>query len=120
MTVKVDKEMRKRIDTMKKELVTDNSYRDIHKRGFIYESPDHGKTIYRRPSSYCDVSGVKIDGPAAHLLDGPEQTEDDVNERAEKNLDEQLPKRIILAKISQIYILIGEITEEVKKLRDNN
>jgi hypothetical protein len=104
--------MRKRIDAMKKELVTDNSYRDIHKRGFIYESPDNGKTIYRRPSSYCDVSGVKIDGP--------EQTEDDVNERTEKNLDEQLPKRIILAKISQIYILIGEITEEVKKLRDNN
>ena len=112
MTVKVDKEMRKRIDTMKKELVTDNSYRDIHKRGFIYESPDNGKTIYRRPSSYCDVSGVKIDGP--------EQTEDDINERPEKNLDEQLPKRIILAKISQIYILISEITEEVKKLRDNN
>jgi len=112
MTVKVDKEMRKRIDTMKKELVTDNSYRDIHKRGFIYESPDNGKTIYRRPSSYCDVSGVKIDGP--------EQTEDDINEHPEKNLDEELPKRIILAKISQIYILIGEITEEVKKLRDNN
>jgi len=111
MTVKVDKEMRKRIDTMKKELVTDNSYRDIHKRGFIYESPDNGKTIYRRPSSYCDVSGVKIDGP--------EQTEDDINEHPEKNLDEELPKRIILAKISQIYILIGEITEEVKKLRDN-
>ena len=112
MTVRVTQKMRKRIDTMKKELVTDNSYRDIHKRGFIYESPDNGKTIYRRPSSYCDVSGVKIDGP--------EQTEDDINERAEKNLDEELPKRIILAKISQIYILIGEITEEVKKLRDNN
>ena len=112
MTVRVTQKMRKRIDTMKKELVTDNSYRDIHKRGYIYESPDHGKTIYRRPSSYCDVSGVKIDGP--------EQTEDDINERAEKNLDEELPKRIILAKISQIYILIGEITEEVKKLRDNN
>ena len=112
MTVRVTQKMRKRIDAMKKELVTDNSYRDIHKRGFIYESPDNGKTIYRRPSSYCDVSGVKIDGP--------EQTEDDINERPEKNLDEQLPKRIILAKISQIYILISEITEEVKKLRDNN
>ena len=112
MTVRVTQKMRKRIDTMKKELMTDNSHRDIHKRGFIYESPDNGKTIYRRPSSYCDVSGVKIDGP--------EQTEDDINERAEKNLDEELPKRIILAKISQIYILIGEITEEVKKLRDNN
>jgi len=119
MTVKVDKEMRKRIDTMKKELVTDNSYRDIHKRGYIYESPDHGKTIYRRPSSYCDVSGVKIDDPE-QLEFNFNNIEDDINERAEKNSDEQLPKRIILAKISQIYILIGEITEEVKKLRDNN
>ena len=118
MTVRVTQKMRKRIDTMKKELVTDNSYRDIHKRGFIYESPDHGKTIYRRPSSYCDVSGVKIDEPE-QLEFNFNNIEDDINERAEKNLDEELPKRIILAKISQIYILIGEITEEVKKLRDN-
>ena len=119
MTVKVDKEMRKRIDTMKKELVTDNSHKDIHKRGFIYESPDSGKTIYRRPSSYCDVSGVKIDEPE-QLEFNFNNIEDDINERAKKNLDEELPKRIILAKISQIYILFGEITEEVKKLRDNN
>ena len=118
MTVRVTQKMRKRIDTMKKELVTDNSYRDIHKRGYIYESPDHGKTIYRRPSSYCDVSGVKIDEPE-QLEFNFNNIEDDINERAEKNLDEELPKRIILAKISQIYILIGEITEEVKKLRDN-
>ena len=62
MTVRVDKEMRKRIDAMKKEkeLVTDNSHKDIHKRGFIYESPDAGKTIYRR-EIYDDVSGVKLD-----------------------------------------------------------
>ena len=119
MTVRVTQKMRKRIDTMKKELVTDNSHKDIHKRGFIYESPDSGKTIYRRPSSYCDVSGVKIDEPE-QLEFNFNNIEDDVNERAEKNLDEQLPKRIIWAKISQIYILIGEITEEVKKLRDNN
>ena len=118
MTVRVTQKMRKRIDTMKKELVTDNSHKDIHKRGFIYESADHGKTIYRRPSSYCDVSGVKIDEPE-QLEFNFNNIEDDINERAEKNLDEELPKRIILAKISQIYILIGEITEEVKKLRDN-
>ena len=62
MTVRVDKEMRKRIDAMKKEkeLVTDNSHKDIHKRGFIYESPDNGTTIYRR-KIYDDVSGVKLD-----------------------------------------------------------
>ena len=53
MTVRVTQKMRKRIDVMKKEkeLVTDNSHRDIHKRGFIYESPDGGKTIYRTAQS---------------------------------------------------------------------
>ena len=62
MTVRVTQKMRKRIDAMKKEkeLVTDNSHKDIHKRGFIYESPDAGKTIYRR-EIYDDVSGVKLD-----------------------------------------------------------
>ena len=119
MTVRVTQKMRKRIDAMKRELVTDNSYRDIHKRGFIYESPDNGKTIYRRPSSYCDVSGVKIDEGEQFEFNF-NNIEDDINEWVEKNPDEQISKRIILAKISQIYILIGEITEEVKKLRDNN
>ena len=74
MTVRVTQKMRKRIDAMKKEkeLVTDNSHRDIHKRGFIYESPDNGKTIYRRtvhtPSIqkgsqefYDEVAGIKLD-----------------------------------------------------------
>ena len=46
-----------------KEIVLDESYKDINKRGYIYESPDGGKTIYRRSASYCDVSGVKIDEP---------------------------------------------------------
>ena len=83
MTVRVTQKMRKRIDTMKRELVTDNSHRDIHKRGFIYETPDNGKTIYRRPSSYCDVSGVKIDeGEQLHF----DFKEDEVNERAEKSV----------------------------------
>ena len=107
MTVRVSPKTRKRINAMKKELVTDRSYRDIHKKGFIYESPDGGKTIYRRPSSYCDVSGVKIDeGEQLHF----NFKEDEVNERVEKMED----------KISQVATLIGEITEEVKKLRDNN
>ena len=107
MTVRVTQKMRKRIDAMK--LVTDHflSYRDIHKKSFIYESPDGGKTIYRRPSSYCDVSGVKIDeGEQLHF----NFKEDEVNERVEKMED----------KISQVATLIGEITEEVKKLRDYN
>ena len=117
MTVRVTQKMRKRIDARKrivamkkeKELVTDNSHRDIHKRGFNYESPDGGKTIYRRPSSYCDVSGVKID-ESEQLQFNFNDIEDKINARMEKMED----------KISQVATLIGEITEEVKKLRDNN
>ena len=109
MTVKVTQKMRKRTDAMKKELVTDHSYRDIHKKGFIYESPDDGNTIYRRPTSYCDVSGVKID-ESDQLQFNFNNVEDEVNEWLEKMED----------KISQVATLIGEITEEVKKLRDNN
>jgi hypothetical protein len=118
MTVRVTQKMRKRIDAMKKEkeLVTDDSYKDIHKRGFIYESPDAGKTIYRRPSSYCDVSGVKID-EFDQLQFNFNNVEDEVNEQVEKNPDDQISKRIILAKISQVATLIGEITEEIKDLK---
>ena len=32
----------------------------MKKENYIYESPDNGKTIYRR-EIYDDVSGVKID-----------------------------------------------------------
>ena len=51
MTISVDKEMRERIDANKI---------DMKKENYIYESPDNGKTIYRR-EIYDDVSGVKID-----------------------------------------------------------
>ena len=51
MTISVDKEMRERIDAKKI---------DMKKENYIYESPDNGKTIYRR-EIYDDVSGVKID-----------------------------------------------------------
>ena len=52
-----------------KELVLDDSYKDIHNKGWIYTSPDGGKTIHRRPiesyvdgsPDYDDVSGVKLD-----------------------------------------------------------
>ena len=125
MTVRVTKQDRDRIDHIKegggympariaKELVLDDSYRDINKRGYIYESPDGGKTIYRRPASYCDVSGVKIDEP--------EQLELNFNK-----LEEQLKENDINArmtemenKISQVVTLMDEITEGIKKLRDNN
>lgn len=51
MTVRVTHEMRERIDAKKI---------DMKKENYIYESPDNGKTIYRR-EIYDDVSGVKID-----------------------------------------------------------
>ena len=99
----------------KKELVTDQSYKDINNSGFIYESPDGGRTIYRqRPrvdfssTEYCDVSGVKIDRPQQleFNFNGKEEVEEVVLE--------------MQAKISQIAILLGEVTEGIWKLRDNN
>ena len=139
MTVRVTQKMRKRIDAMKKEkeLVTDDSHKDIHKKGFIYESPDNGKTIYRKPSSYCDVSGVKIDDPEQLKFDFNNTAKKKASARYQAELDflyvalerdkEREKKNeameLVLKmenKISQVATLIGEITEEVKKLRDNN
>jgi len=112
MTVRVTQKMRKRIDTTKRELVTDNSYRDIRKEGFIYESPDAGKTIYRRSTSYCDVSGVKIDeGKQLHF----DFKEDEVNERPEKMKD-------ILDKLNTIEAQVREVRRILIELsyNDNN
>ena len=106
MTARADKEARARVDNIKnitkktkqhidhikksggymssrvandfKELVLDDSYKDIHNKGWIYTSPDGGKTIRREPATrkwanhnkrsyvdgnpdYDDVSGVKLD-----------------------------------------------------------
>jgi len=98
--------MRKRNDTMKRELVTDNSYRDIRKEGFIYESPNGGKTIYRRSRSYCGVSGVKIDeGKQLHF----DFKEDEVNERAEKMED-------IFDKLNTIEAQVREVRRSLLEL----
>ena len=106
MTVRVTQKMRKRIDAMKRELVTDNSHRDIHKRGFIYETPYNGETIYRRPTSYCDVSGVKIDeGEQLHF----DFKEDEVNERVEKMED-------ILDKLNTIETQVREVRKSLVEL----
>ena len=88
MTVKVDKEMRKRIDVLKsykkdtrmnftgKERI---SKIDINDTGWIYTSPDGGKTLYREPVSqpYDDVSDVRLDAKFKLLL---EEVFDDVQE----------------------------------------
>ena len=114
MTVRVTQKMRKRIDAMKKELVTDNSHRDIHKRGFIYESPDNGKTIYRRtvhPPSiqkgsqefYDEVAGIKLDK-------NPDQLEfkfDNKNSQRIKKVDD------ILDKLNDIEAQIREVRTAV-------
>ena len=93
MTVKVDKEMRRRIDILKsyekgarmnftkKERVAKI---DINDTGWIYTSPDHGKTLYREAVSqpYDDVSGVRLDAKSKLSL---EEVFDDVQE-VEKSL----------------------------------
>ena len=57
MTISVDKEMRERIDAKKI---------DMKKENYIYESPDNGKTIYRR-EIFDDVSGVQLELPLKEL-----------------------------------------------------
>ena len=53
MTISVDRQGRERIASLK-------AANDGKK--YIYESPDNGKTIYRREiQNYDDVSGVEID-----------------------------------------------------------
>lgn len=54
MTVSLDRQGRERVDNLKNQ-------KDDGKK-YIYESPDNGKTIYRREiQNYDDVSGVEID-----------------------------------------------------------
>ena len=150
MTVRVTQKMRKRIDVMKyfkktkkeKELVTDGSYKEIRaphdeKQKWIYTTPDTGKTIYREPLSYCDVSGVKIDDSEQLKFDFNNTAKKKASARYQAELDflyvaiekdkerekENEVMELVLKmenKISQVATLIGEITEEVKKLRDNN
>ena len=118
MTVRVTQKMRKRIaaikreTAIKRELVTDHSYKDIHKRGFIYETPDHGKTIYRQPVSYCDVSGVRMDKGEQLQFDFKEN---EVNERAEKMEN-------IFDKLNNIESQVREVRKSLIELsyNDNN
>ena len=66
---------------------------------------------------YCDVSGVKIDRP--------QQLEFDFNdERAIHRLamQDEVKESVLEMeeKISQIVTLLGEVTEGIHKLSDNN
>jgi len=52
MTVSLDRQGRERVNNIK---ATNDG------KKYIYESPDNGKTIYRREiQNYDDVSGVKV------------------------------------------------------------
>ena len=54
MTVSLDRQGRERVDELKSQKADGKKY--------IYESPDNGKTIYRREiQNYDDVSGVNLD-----------------------------------------------------------
>ena len=125
MTVRVTQKMRKRIDARKrivamkkeKELVTDDSYKEIldrrdEKRKWIYTTPDGGKTIYRQPLSYCDVSGVKMDKGEQLQFDFKEN---EVNERAEKMEN-------IFDKLNNIESQVREVRKSLIELsyNDNN
>ena len=127
MIVRVSKKDRKKIDKITKmaagpqawgfvdkEIVLDDSYKDIKKEGYIYESPDRGKTIYRRAASYCDVSGVKIDEP--------EQLEFNFNKLEEQLTENDVNEQIATMqdKLFKMATLIDDLAEGVKKLRDNN
>ena len=125
-----------------KEIVFDDSYKEIldhrdEKRKWIYTTPDGGKTIYRQPLSYCDVSGVKIDDPEQLKFDFNNTAKKKASARCQAELDflyvaiekdkerekENEVMELVLKmenKISQVVTLMVEIEEEVKKLRDNN
>ena len=72
MPIRVYKEMRERID-MKKE-------------NYIYESPDNGKTIYRR-EIYDDVSGVKIDDADEKAINSLSKRVSELEEMVDKIRD---------------------------------
>ena len=133
MTVKVTPKMRKRIDAMKrkKELVTDQSHKDIHKKNIIYESPDGGETIYRAEIDlssdstahvykpvHDDVSGVKIDKPDQLEFEFDEFKADPQYQAGYS--DAMVFMEEVGDKISQVATLLGEVTEGINKLRDNN
>ena len=153
MTIKVSKKMRKRIDKEmkkriaaekveymanyrggiknKRELVTDQSHKDIHKKNLIYESPDGGETIYRAEIDlssdstahvykpvHDDVSGVKIDKPDQLEFEFDEFKADTQYQAGYS--DAMVFMEEVGDKISQVATLLGEVTEGINKLRDNN
>ena len=141
MTVKVTSKMRKRIDKEgrkrmgtiknKRKLVTDQSHRNINTKGFAYESSDGGKSIYRTEIDlsskstahiykpvHDDVSGVKIDKPNQLEFEFDEFKADPQYQAGYS--DAMAFVEDMGEKISQVATLLGEVTEGINKLRDNN
>ena len=111
MTVRVTPKMRKRIDAMKnkKELVTDQSYKDINKRGFIYESPDGGKTIYRG-AQRRDWNQLDLFDKEPYIDGNP-----DYDEVSGVKLDKKSTKRISFV---EIFVKLNNIEREVRNLKN--
>jgi hypothetical protein len=82
--------------------VLDESYKDNKKRGYIYESPDSGKTIYRR-EIYDDISGVKLDK-------NPDQLEFEFPDQHTADL-----KRT--KKIESIFDKLNALESQVREIR---
>ena len=106
MTIKVDKQMRERIDAKKI---------DMRKENYIYESPDGGKTIYRS-EIYDDVSGVKIGDAEQLLLPFDETKAHPVYTEGFNAAREMLEadKKII----SNLKVKVLELEEMIDKIRD--
>ena len=112
MTVRVTPKMRKRIDAMKnkEELVTDQSYKEINKRGFIYESPDGGKTIYRDAQQHRDWNQLGLFDKEPYIDGNP-----DYDEVSGVKLDKKFTKHISFV---EIFVKLNNIEREVRNLKN--
>ena len=96
MTVSLDRQGRERVDELKSQKADGKKY--------IYESPDNGKTIYRREiKNYDDISGVKLD------------CDIDWQEEATKAWEEY---RYANAQVDSLSAKVVELTTVINKIKE--
>jgi hypothetical protein len=100
MTVRVDKEMRERINAKKI---------DINKENYIYESPDNGTPIYRR-EIHDAVSGVKLDK-------NPNQLEFEVPDQHTADIKRKKKIESIFDKLNVLEAQVREIRKSLIELK---